>query len=87
MASAVAHAETLANQVCQPLRSAHIGRVVPYEVAKLIGGTAGTIEKRYAPLVGELRERARRIMETGEGLEQITDTQRPRQNDAGVKPD
>lgn len=46
----------------------------PYDVAKLLGDTVDTIEKHYAPFVRELRERARRIMETGEGLE-ITDTQ------------
>ena len=47
----------------------------PYDVAKLLGDTVDTIERHYAPFVKELRERARRIMETGEGLE-ITDTQR-----------
>jgi Phage integrase family len=46
----------------------------PYDVAKLLGDTVDTIEKHYAPFVRELRERARRIMETGEGLE-ITGTQ------------
>jgi integrase len=48
----------------------------PCDVAKLLGDTVETIEKHYAPFVRELRERARRIMETGEGLEQITGTQR-----------
>lgn len=57
----------------------------PYDVAKLIGDTVETIEKHYAPFVRELRERARRIMETGEGLE-ITGTQRAQQNAPGVKP-
>jgi integrase len=47
----------------------------PYGVAKLLGDTVDTIEKHYAPFVKELRERARRIMESGEGLE-ITGTQR-----------
>jgi integrase len=47
----------------------------PYDVAKLLGDTVETLEKHYAPFVRELRERARRIMETGEGLE-ITGTQR-----------
>lgn len=47
----------------------------PYDVAKLLGDTVDTIEKHYAPFVKELRERARRIMESGEGLE-ITGTQR-----------
>ena len=41
----------------------------PYDVAKLVGDTVATVEKHYAPLVKELRDRARRIMENGEGLE------------------
>ncbi len=41
----------------------------PYDVAKLLGDTVETVEKHYAPFVRELRERARRIMENGEGLE------------------
>jgi integrase len=48
----------------------------PYDVAKLLGDSVDTIEKHYAPFVRELRERARRIMESGEGLEQLTGTQR-----------
>ena len=35
-----------------------------YDVAKLLGDTADTVEKHYAPFVRELRERARRVMET-----------------------
>jgi len=50
----------------------------PYDVAKLIGDTVDTLEKHYAPFVRELRERARRIMGTGTGLE-ITGTQRAQQ--------
>ena len=46
----------------------------PYDVAKLLGDTVETIERHYASFVRELRERARRIMENGEGLE-ITGTQ------------
>jgi len=42
----------------------------PYDVAKLLGDTVDTIEKHYAPFVKELRDRARRLMENGEGLEQ-----------------
>ncbi|MGB6718210.1 MAG: site-specific integrase [Candidatus Acidiferrales bacterium] len=57
----------------------------PYDVAKLIGDTVDTIERHYAPFVRELRERARRIMETGEGLE-ITGTRWAQQNAPGVKP-
>lgn len=50
----------------------------PYDVAKLLGDEVATVEKHYAPFVRELRERARRILETGEGLE-ITGTQRTQQ--------
>ncbi len=53
----------------------------PYDVAKLLGDTVETLEKHYAPFVRELRERARRIMESGEGLE-ITGTQRAQQKPA-----
>jgi len=41
----------------------------PYDVAKLLGDTVDTLEKHYAPFVKELRDRTRRIMESGEGLE------------------
>ena len=41
----------------------------PYDVAKLLGDTVATVEEHYAPYVKELRDRARRIMESGEGLE------------------
>lgn len=47
----------------------------PYDVAKLLGDTVETVEKHYAPFVRELRERARRIMESGEGLEVVGTTQ------------
>ena len=50
----------------------------PYDVAKLLGDTVETVEDHYAPFVRELRERARRIMECGEGLE-ITGTQQAQQ--------
>jgi integrase len=50
----------------------------PYDVAKLLGDTVDTVEKHYAPFVRELRERARRIMESGEGLE-IAGTQQAQQ--------
>jgi integrase len=43
--------------------------VSPYDVAKLLGDTVATVEKHYAPFVKELRDRARQIMEKGEGLE------------------
>jgi hypothetical protein len=35
----------------------------------VLGDTIETVEQHYAPFVKELRERARRIMENGEGLE------------------
>jgi len=41
----------------------------PYDVAKLLGDTVATVENHYTPFVKELRDRARRIMENGEGLE------------------
>jgi integrase len=44
----------------------------PYDVAKLLGDTVATIEKHYAPFVKELRDRARRFMENGEGLEKTS---------------
>jgi hypothetical protein len=53
-------------------------------VAKLLGDTLDTIEKHYAPFVKELRERARRIMESGEGLE-ITGTPRAQERDDSRK--
>ncbi|HXM95764.1 MAG TPA: site-specific integrase [Candidatus Dormibacteraeota bacterium] len=46
----------------------------PYDVAKLLGDTVSTIEKHYAPFVKELRDRARRFMENGEGLEKTSGT-------------
>jgi integrase len=57
----------------------------PYDVAKLLGDTVETIEKHYAPFVRELRERTRRIMESGEGLE-ITGTPRAQDKPAEEKP-
>ncbi len=41
----------------------------PYDVAKLLGNTIHTVETHYAPFVKELRERARKFMESGQGLE------------------
>jgi integrase len=46
----------------------------PYDIAKLLGDTVGTIEEHYTPFVRELRERARSIMENGEGLEKNSGT-------------
>lgn len=43
----------------------------PYDVAKLLGDTIETVERHYAPFVRELRERARRIVESREGLETL----------------
>jgi len=44
-----------------------------------LSGPRETVEKHYAPFVRELRERARRIMESGGGLE-ISGTQRAQQD-------
>jgi integrase len=45
----------------------------PYDVAKVLGDTIETVEKHYTPFTKELRERVRRIMENGEGLEKSLD--------------
>jgi integrase len=42
-----------------------------YDVARMLGDTAETVENHYAPFVPALRERVRRIMETGSGLEAV----------------
>ncbi len=57
----------------------------PYDVAKLLGDTVETVEKHYAPFVRELRERARRILESGEGLE-ISGTPQAQQRRLEWKP-
>ena len=46
----------------------------PYDVAKILGDTIDTVERHYAPFTKELRDRVRRIMENGEGLEKISGT-------------
>ncbi len=43
----------------------------PYDVAKTLDHTIETVEKHYMPFVRELRERVRRILENGAGLEEI----------------
>ncbi len=43
----------------------------PYDVAKMLGDTIETVEKHYMPFVRELRERVRRILETGTGLKEL----------------
>ena len=40
-----------------------------YDVARMLGDTVETVERHYAPFVPALRERVRRIMEAGSGLE------------------
>jgi integrase len=40
-----------------------------YDVARMLGDTVETVETHYAPFVPALRERVRRIMETGNGIE------------------
>jgi integrase len=42
-----------------------------YDVARMLGDTVETVEKHYAPFVPALRERVRRIMESGAGLESV----------------
>ena len=44
---------------------------IPYDVAKMLGDTIETVEKHYMPFVRELRDRIRRILENGAGLEEI----------------
>lgn len=43
----------------------------PYDVAKVLGDTIETVEQHYAPFVPELRERVRRIMESGAEVENV----------------
>ena len=49
---------------------------VPLEDVSILLGHSDTrvTWKHYAPFVKELRDRARRIMENGEGLEKTSDT-------------
>lgn len=42
-----------------------------YDVARMLGDTVETVKKHYAPFVPALRERVRRIMESGGGLEAV----------------
>lgn len=44
----------------------------PYDVAKMLGDSIDTVEKHYTPFVRELRERVRMILETGAGLESLS---------------
>ncbi len=46
----------------------------PYDVAKMLGDTIETVEKHYMPFVRELRERVRRILENGAGMEELAVT-------------
>jgi integrase len=41
----------------------------PYDVAKILADTIGTVERHYAPFTKELRERVRGLIDNGEGLE------------------
>jgi hypothetical protein len=43
----------------------------PYDVAKMLGDTIETVEQHYMPFVRELRDRVRRILENGAGLEEL----------------
>jgi integrase len=40
-----------------------------YDMAQMLGDTVETVERHYAPFVPALRERVRRILESGNGLE------------------
>jgi hypothetical protein len=46
----------------------------PYDVAKMLGDTIETAEKDYMPFVRELRDRVRRILKNGTGLEELAAT-------------
>jgi hypothetical protein len=52
----------------------------PYDVAKVLADTIETVERHYAPFTKELRERVRRIMENGEGLEKTDCTKNAQSN-------
>lgn len=54
------------------------------DVAKLLGDKVETVEKYYAPYVRELRERARRFVESQEGLENV-DTNWTQRQESGLK--
>ncbi len=43
----------------------------PYDVKKVLGETIETVERHYAPFVPELRERVRRITESGPEAENL----------------
>jgi integrase len=47
----------------------------PYDVAKMLGDTIETVEKHYTPFVRELRERVRKFLESGVGLENLAPNQ------------
>ena len=46
----------------------------PFDVAKMLGDTIETVEKDYMPFVRELRDRVRRILKNGTGLEELAAT-------------
>jgi integrase len=46
----------------------------PYDVAKTLGDTIATIEKHYTPFTKDLRERVRKILQNGEGIEKTFDS-------------
>lgn len=51
-----------------------------YDVARMLGDTVETVEKHYSPFVPALRERVRRIMEAGSGLEGTSARANPQPN-------
>jgi integrase len=46
----------------------------PYDVAKTLGDTIATVEKHYTPFTKDLRERVRKILHNGEGIEKTFDS-------------
>jgi integrase len=58
----------------------------PYDVAKMLGDTIDTIERHYTPFVRELRERVRKILETGAGLEELAVNASKASQDGQKKP-
>ncbi len=58
----------------------------PYDVAKMLGDTIETVETHYTPFVRELRERVRKILETGSGLEELAANASKTPQDGPKKP-
>jgi integrase len=61
-----------------------VGGASLYEVAKLLGDTAAMVEKHYLDFVSEMRDKARRILDGGEGLEKIHCSKITRSDDSAT---